>query len=246
MTPPTLPCYHDPMTVSGLYWAAVGSPPPPRPPEPYEGLCGTCGAQISRGIPAGAVLGPGFSGYADYLRFGDYLCEACAYMHTLGRSKPGNFLLVGHRLLSPMISHASAKEAGRPTWLEAIAALQGEPGDTPVAGVLTTDPKPRLWPRARVSTAARPSIYVHAPDYDLSELVDLDPGAVLNLARIMAQALRLGWTKTDIYHGLYRNYRVASKRPTDLKRLEAALSPARGTPMYAVALLVTSQEVTDA
>jgi len=225
------------LTVSGLLWRAAGMPAPKWELEPAEGPCGTCGRPITAGVPQKAINSPTFAQHSDYLKYGSHVCAACAWLYGLGRSRPGNFLVVGERVYWPVISLESETE-DRPSWLRVIREVARMDPRLPAAGVLTTDVKPRLWPRTRVVTLRAFGLYVHAPEYDVSTFVELDLAELERVALEIGEALRQGFTKTDVYHGLWRNYKRMRRLGKEGIELEKRLSEVRQSEVFVPALVV--------
>ena len=225
------------LTVSGMLWRAMGMPAPKWELEPVQGLCGTCGQPITAGVPQKAINSPTFAQHADYLKYGTHVCAACAYLYGMGRSRPGNFLVVGERVYWPVISQDAETEE-RPSWLRVIREVARMDPRLPAAGVLTTDVKPRLWPRARAVTLRAFGLYVHAPEYDVSEFRELDLFELERVALEIVEALRLGFTKADVYHGLWRNYKRMKKHGKAGVELEKTLAGLRQKAEFVPALVI--------
>jgi len=229
---------------SELIWRAAGSPLPKWPMEPARlGVCATCGAPIREGVSHEAINSESFAGHADYLAFGTHVCPACAWLYGLGRSKPGNVLAVGGALYHPMLSRESARKEGRPTWLEALEEASQAPPDTPVTGVMTVDPKPRLWPRARVGSRGGVFyLYVHNPDWDVSQLVGFDLDRALELVPRLQKVLALGFSKRSVFWDLLRDHKRARKDLRGALALERELARLRPEPEFVVALMAAGGE----
>gem|GEM_PF-5144675 len=155
----------------------------------------------------------------------------------MGRARPGNLLVVGERLYWPVISLESETDT-RPAWLRVVRDVVEMNAGLPAAGILTTDVKPRLWPRAKAVTLGSFGLYVHAPEYDVSEFRYLDLATVERIARSIICALRLGFTKADIYRGLWRNYKLMRQLGTDGISLERMLASLRDIDEFVPALVV--------
>lgn len=156
-------------TASQLAWTAAGSPAHGYASECASTICATCAMPISDGVHLSEIETPTMANHADYFRFGSkHVCHACAWLYGLGKGRPGNYIATPSVLEFVVISLESVVADKRP-WLAVFRDLVQLPGDTPAAGVMTTDVKPRLWPRVRLATIARFGLYLHAPDYDVSE-----------------------------------------------------------------------------
>ncbi len=137
---------------SALIYNAAGRPPHPYRSEPVSSVCSTCGVPITSGVLLEQIETPTTSNHADYFRFGSkHVCNACAWLFAVGKGRPGNFIATPKRLEYTVISLDSAVADKRP-WIQVLPEIAALPSDTPVAGVMTTDVKPRLWPRVRLAT----------------------------------------------------------------------------------------------
>lgn len=220
-----------------LLWKNAGRPPHKYEEEPYGGPCATCGADTEHGVPTEEVNNPTFSNHADFFRYGTHVCRACAWLYGDPKRAHRNVIALGGKILWPMISLDSATEE-RPSWREVFRRiLPGCPPDSFVCGVMTTDPKPRNWPHMRLSSAARPALYVHAPDYDTSCVIEIDPEALLSCMGAIEEALSLGFPKSRIYAGLLSDYARAKRNIKEVMRLEKALREIRKEEEFVPALL---------
>src|SRR5581483_8085406 len=145
-------------TAPALLWRAAGEPPAKWPLESASGVCATCGDSLGAGIPVEAIAGETFAMHADYLRYGTHVCPACGWLYSDAKQHHRNVL--------------------------EVAATQAP--DTVLSGVLTTDPKPRCWPRARLASVGRFGLYVHAPDWDTSQYVGAPLADVLTVSALTA------------------------------------------------------------
>lgn len=205
--------------------------------EPAVTVCATCAAGISSGVPLVQIETPTTANHADYFRFGSkHVCPACAWLFGAGKGRPGNYVATPQGMEYTVISLESVVVDKRP-WIEALADIAALPGDTPVAGVMTTDVKPRLWPRVRLATVARFGLYVHAPDYDVSEWREFSLPACLDLITRMIDPLTAGFAKSSIYHGLLRDHARSSRDPARALAWDALLAPHRAQPHFLPALI---------
>jgi hypothetical protein len=188
------------------------------------------------------VNNPTFSRHADFLRFGTHVCPACAWM--LGEPKRCHrsvLAIDGRPLLWPVIG-AAAIEEDRPQWLDALHLLASLPAETRATGVLTTDPKPRMWPDCRIATVGSFGLVVRATEYDVSGWVALSLPALLDAARIVRLALSLGFAKRRVLHGLYGDLARARASPRETRELEAELRRLRPAPEFIAALVIAQKE----
>lgn len=225
------------MTAPLHTWHAAGRPPHPYDEEAAATVCATCAVPITAGVPLAQIETPSTADHANYFRFGSkHVCPACAWLYAAGKGRPGNYIATPGRMEYAVISLESVVEDKRP-WIEVLADVAALPVGTPIAGVMTTDVKPRLWPRVRLATVGRFGLYVHAPDYDVSEWRGFNLSACLDLISVMVEPLTSGYAKASLYHGLLRDHARASRDPARALAWDARLAPHRGQPHFLPALI---------
>lgn len=225
------------LTASQLTYLSAGKPLVDQV-ENTSGFCATCAAEITKGIPISKIENPSFSQHSDFLRYSKHVCDACAWLYWAGKGKPGNFIAAGNRYDQLVISHESVVEDKEP-WHKALLRIIEMPADTLVCGVLTTDVKPRLWPRTKLATVGNFGLYVHATDYDLSAYIDFDLKTCLHISEIMREPLVSGYSKSSIYHGLLTDFARSSKDPAKALNIESKLNQYRSDPAFIPALLIS-------
>lgn len=227
------------MTPSHIWYEAAGCPVQPNPVDRRENdCCASCGGAMSCGVASAHFVGPAFSSHADFLRgYSTHVCLPCAWMYAFPKITHRNLIAVPGRIWWPMIGYDSATME-RPQWLTVLREIADLPLDTPVAGVLTSDPKPRLWPRAELCTVGAFGLYVHCPDYDLSKFSRFDLAACIVAAETISRALAAGWSKRLVWSGLFADYRRAGKDPVGTAKLETIFQKLRPLPEFLPALLI--------
>lgn len=229
-------------TAPELMWRAFGS----RAPEgktgsryrfaPATGRCVTCGAGIAAGVPFAAIDNETFSGHAEFARWGTHACAACAWLYGDPKRTHRGMLVIGAEGWWPTIK---ADLDGRPRWREALLRIGKAAPQTPMTGVLTTDPKPRLWPRAQLAVCARPGVYLHIPEQDISGWVSFDLAGVRDALDAVDRALALGASKTLALRGLWGSPALADKAGlAAVAAAERALAPLRGSVEMVIAAVV--------
>lgn len=230
------------LTPPQLAWRAAGMPHPidKFTISQHKGTCSTCGHAINGdAVIISSFDNKAFSAHAESFRFGGtHVCMACGWLYGAGPSKPGNFIATPAKYELAVISLESVVEGKRP-WLEILRELASMPLDTIVTGVLTTDVKPRLWPRARLCSVGNFGMYVHCPDYDVSQYIDFCLRDLLAIIEIMLKPLHAGFSKSSIYYGLMRDYQRFAKSPDETLRWECKLKEFRSNPAFLPALLVS-------
>lgn len=218
-------------------WRAAGTPPHPYAEERVEALCATCGALTPTCVPLAQIETPTTSAHADLFRFGTrHVCPACAWLFAAGKGRPGNYMAAGGKFEHLVVSAASIVADKRP-WRQALRDVATMPLDALVTGVMTTDVKPRLWPRTRLASIGRFGLYIHCPDYDVSEWRLFDLGACVALIEQVETILSQGFSKTVIYHGLLGDYARTIKRPAQALAWEEMLAAQRKLPHFLPALI---------
>lgn len=233
-----------PASAPHLIWLGAGEPEHKYEDEDYGNPCATCGVRAGRGVDTDQVNNPTFANHAEFFRFGSHVCRACAWLYGDPKRTHRNVLAVGDEVWWPMISHDSAT-VERPSWLDLLGTVADDParypGDSPWTGVLTTDPKPRNWPRCRLASAASPGLYLHAPDYDVSEWRSFGLPGVLEIASVVRAALDLGFSKRRVHAGLLSDYQKAKKNIEEVMELEEALREYRMHQEFVPALLIAGK-----
>lgn len=225
------------MSASQHTWIAAGYPSHAYTGEPCAGVCATCATPIMDGVPLRQIETPTTANHADYFRFGSkHVCHACAWLYAAGKGRPGNYIATPGGVEYTVISLDSVVADKRP-WIKVLADISAMPLETPVAGVMTTDVKPRLWPRVRLATVGSFGLYVHAPDYDVSEWREFSLAACLDLIAIMVEPLAAGYAKASLYHGLLRDHARSSRDPSRAMAWDVRLSEHRGQPHFIPALI---------
>lgn len=235
---PTVPTLPAAPTAPQLAHAGAGYPAHAYRTEPADGHCTSCGAAIDGiGIPLDAVETPTMAAHGDNFRaWGKHICPACAWFYGIGKGRPGNFLATPQRFEACVISLDSVVADKRP-WITVLRELATLPADTPVTGVMTTDVKPRVWPRCRVASVGAMGLMLHAPDYDVSAWTPFSLAACLDLIAHMLPPLAAGYAKASLYRGLWRDHKRAVKDPAAVLAWEQTLAPHRTAPHFLPALI---------
>lgn len=221
---------------SQLAWNAVGSPEVAGSVT-GPALCSVCGSADSSSVPLCAIETPTMGAHADIFRYGGQsVCRACAWLFAAGKGAPGNFVVAGTSLEYAVISLESVVETKRP-WLHILRDLATLDLSTPTTGVMTTDVKPRLWPRMRLATVGSFGLYLHAPDYDVSQWWEFSLAECLAITETMQAPLVAGFAKASLFFGLFRDYARTSKRLDETAAWERDLSNLRRSPAFLPALI---------
>lgn len=234
------------MTPSQLIWRNSGSPATEHKSVLAAELasCGTCGGTSERWISSASIVTPTFGNHADFLR-GNFVCQACAWLFCIGKARPGNVLAYDDIALFPVLSALGVSE-GRPRMSDALKSFAMRPNSTDCVAIITTDTKPRVWPRARMASRRYFGCYIHAGEYDTSGFRHADLDGILSAVKVIASALTtpLKCSKALIRRGLFTDAEKLTKNGALVSRIEAALRPLRDTPEFLPALIVAGPEDT--
>lgn len=243
-------------TAPQLLHRNLGHPPPKWPLEPYAGHCATCGAPVAEGVPTAQIDNPTFSRHSEFFR-GSHVCVACAWLYSDPKgirsgdpdtqgAKHRAWLAYGDVALWPTVSQDAATPK-RPSWRSLLGVLEALPPSTPVAGLLTKDTKPRLWPMVQLTTRARFGLYVHLPELDLSAYTPLDLPRLIEACALVEEGQRLGYSTyqgqglSPYYQGsLYLDHTLALATLTETRELETALATHRPYPELKAAQLIAT------
>lgn len=226
------------MTPSNIAWAAAGKPANDYPNQvASDAPCATCGAITPSGISLKDIETPTTSGHADLFRFGtQHVCPACAWLFGAGKGRPGNYIAAGDRIEYTVISLDSVVEEKRP-WIDVLRDVAALPPDTPIAAVMTTDVKPRLWHRVQPATRENFGLYLHVLDYDVSGFRRFSLDECLQIIETLIPMLSAGYAKASVFHSLLRDYARTSRNPEQAIRWEAHLATLRASPAFLPALI---------
>lgn len=130
--------------------------------------------------------------------------------------------------------------AERPLWREALPALDL---DQSRVVVLTTDPKKRVWPLARVSRGADASLYLHDPARGVSGNRTIRIPALRDLLALVEHALALGCAKAQLWSSLLTSATTVERMGhRAVITLERELAAARRQPEFLPALIIAQRQ----
>lgn len=224
-----------------IFYKNSGSPAHPFSEEPCGGYCATCGEPVNQGVAHAQITGTSFGRQSDFLKFGDHVCTACAWMYAYPKHTHRNVMTACNEIWWPMISHDTATEV-RPDWHTVLQKIAGMPDGTIVQGVLTTDPKPRLWPMTQPMTVRNFGLYVHANDYDVSEFRQFSLTECLDIAGFISDRLTEGYNKRTCFFGVLSDYGRLKRAPEQTLKIEATLKAMRTSPAFVPGLLIAGKK----
>lgn len=222
------------MSHTNLCHKAAGSPDVENLQSGVDAYCGTCGQHVKQAVHQNNVNNPTFSQHGDFLK-GEWICAGCVFMYKQGKAKPGNYIAVEDDQFYYL---AIADTGDKKPWSKMLVDLIKMSPSTKVTGVLTTDVKPRLWPRSNIATISDFGLYLHAPDYDVSEYRAFDLQSCIDCIAVINKAMALKFTKASIYQNLFGYHKIAIKDLTSTQTLEAELSVLRANAAFIPALII--------
>lgn len=235
-------------TAQQLMWKAFGSRAPEGKTgslyafEPADGRCATCAAKITSGVPFASRRGvrgvdnATFYGYPEFVRWGMHVCAGCAWLYGDPKRTGRGMLVVGESGWWPTISQVMD---GRPRWRGVLREIAIADPRTPMTGVLTTDPKVRLWPKAMIASCGRPGLYLHSSDDNVSRWAEFSIGRIASVLMCVDWALAAGATKADVRRGLETSTKLVDRYGIGaVAKMESRLSNHRGSNEFIIAILV--------
>jgi hypothetical protein len=214
-------------------------------PKPgcVQGKCGVCGVESDRQHSRDLVLKKTSANLTVMFPFNtDSICEHCIVMWDAGAANPWNraLLAIPGKVFFPVISdNPDVVTEERPTWGSALRRLDP---DLPRIAILTTDPKKRNWPRARISQGDRFDVLIHDGARCISDVRIMSLSRLIETLDFVEMVYNLGFSKTAIENGLMgvqkAVQKVGFKKTVDL---EAELKELRRHPELVMASMVARQ-----
>jgi hypothetical protein len=225
------------ISFSELIWQNLGSPQGKFELYECDSFCCTCGIKINLGARKNDFIGIAFSRQSEFTRFSEFACAACAYMYSFPKENHRNLIAFNKEIHFPMISHDSATEE-RKNWYEVLKKVLNEKPKL-ITGIITTDPKPRLWCMLELVTYDNFGLYIHNPDYNISEFFYFDLSKCLDYAELIIQCLNLGFSKQACFTSLLSDLKKANKDLKKALELESKLKSIRNTKEFIPALMIS-------
>lgn len=202
----------------------------------HDGNCACCFFKIKDGYAVSEIKGVSFSRQKSFLS-GDFLCVACMWMFNEPKKAHINLIAFGEKIVFPMISWDTATNE-RPNWFHTLSELAKMPMQTSVSGVLTVDPKPRLWPMSELVTRSNFGLYVHNQDYNVSEFMRLDLDKILMIAEYLIDLIALKFSKRTLYSGILKDTPRVKKDIARFVKIETELKKLRKNKEFIPALMI--------
>lgn len=162
------------------------------------------------------------------------ICPHCLAIWQQPKIWHRSILATEDQVLFPLISGEFSSD-DRPQWNRALRHL--DPDQERVA-VLTTDPKKRVWPRARFSVGDQLAVFVHAPDWGLHTILQISLARTLALLDFAEIGLALGISKTALRQSILPQLRLSDPQYRLKLAIERECARARGSAELAIALLI--------
>lgn len=211
------------MTAQSQIHKNWGSPAVENTEQVESGYCATCAGNLN----GGAVHVKNLKGYSwgrqvSYLNGSDYVCVACAFLHGQPKDGNRNLIAVGDELLFPMIGVDSATN-DRPSWLQVWERLKNTDPTLPISAIITTDPKPKLWPMIQQVTLENFGCYIHQPDYNVSEFRLFSFAESCEFLPVIIDLITRKFSKRQIATSLLTDAKTLQKDPVFILSAESNL-----------------------
>ena len=206
-------------------------------PGPCSGTCSLCGLPGDGQYLRNEILektSANLTALFDLNR--DTICAHCVAVWREPKKWHRGVCADEKGVLFPVISRDSVTNE-RPLWADVLRSLD----ELPRVIVLTTDPKKRVWPFARVSSGDSACIYLHDPSRGVSGNAWVSLAVLRKTLTTIESAYNAGFSKEAIRTSLYVNYQQALGCP-NIRTLEQSLIAIRNQPEFLPALIVAQKE----
>jgi len=155
----------------------------------------------------------------------------------------GLVFCVGEYGYRPLISRKAALEQKRMVLADLIALCANVPPQQCLI-IINTDPKKRVWPRARVSSIGpATSVYVHDNSQNISGNLVVNWKKLVEYMRFIEEVYKQGFSKPSIATNVMSNLKQAQaygmKNTVELERV---LSTMRHTNEFSVAIIAAQKD----
>ena len=206
----------------------------------HTGTCGVCGQHTERGHAHTDILQKTTSNITvTFPHMTDTMCEYCVAMWDNGKANPYNRGLLAYRgkVYFPLIAaNPELNTPERPTWANAIRDI--DPA-LPRVCVINTDPKKRVWPRARITSGDAISILIHDNSRTISDNVNCSLSKLKETINLLEDVYTLGFSKASMEGSLFSILKQVKLVGFDkTQQLENKLKILRLTPEFLPAVIV--------
>lgn len=179
----------------------------PADPGPYRGLCSICGISGSGQYDRNDILDKTSANLTAIFDMNQStICRFCVGVWREPKKFHRAIYADPEGLIFPVISRDSATE-DRPVWSDIVRMM---PVDQPRVMILTTDPKKRTWPMARVSQGDLCAIYTHDPSRGISGNIWVSIEEMRRVLNVIERAYEAGFSKPAISTSLYTSHKQAT------------------------------------
>lgn len=215
---------------------------PDAPAGLYEGLCAVCGYAGAGQYRREDVLDITTSNVTAIFELtSNFICAPCFGLWSKPKHWHRGIAATPGVVRFPVIARES-ETPERPLWIDVLRALRAEESR---ALVLTTDPKKRVWPFARVSRGDTAWLYLHDPSRGVSENRAVSLSRLRLALDMIAEVYTLGFSKPVIAQSLFTSPKICqSVGLARAQALEGRLSQIRNEPEFLPALIVAQKEQT--
>lgn len=211
---------------------------PHAPTGPHTGLCALCGHE-GPGQYERDILDITTSNVTALFELAyDLICAPCYSVWTRPKYWHRGIFATTAGVQFPVISRESATFE-RPVWSDIFRGMHA--GQTRGI-VLTTDPKKRVWPFARVSTGDTAWVYIHDPSRGVSGNRAVSIKKLVAALNLIEEVYSLGWSKPWIATSLIGCRTVARAGLDAAIALDQRLAAIRNEPEFLPALIVAQKK----
>lgn len=207
-----------------------------------DGQCGVCGIQGQTGFFRNELLDVSSSNTTVLFPFNtQFICRYCVGMWKEPKKWHRSVFALPGKVQFPVISSDSEAQ-DRPTWSSVFRMLADTDPGIPRVLVCTTDPKKRVWPRARVSSGPYAQIYIHDPSGAVSDNRTVLIRDLASCLALVEYIYSQGFTKEHIRKNLLSYQKLCLNIGyIQASRLENLLSFWRPRPEFYPAVLVAQK-----
>lgn len=233
------------MTVADFLVTGLQIPPLDEPPKPVTAVCSVTGLPITHGYPVWDIVPDSAGEFLDLLPNGvnGHISE------TAARAIKGTWNL-GSRIIFEDGTHyhpliARDKKGERPCWSDLARQLWQERRGQSVLMILTTDPKKRVWHKARIGALgnATPVMVYDVADSGLSSVQVIDWVVLLEILDTVEKIYSMGFSKNGIRYSLLREWsRVQAFGTRQVIDLDNQLKTLREKTEFAMAVLIAQKQ----
>ena len=214
---------------------------PDAPPGTTTGQCGVCGTVSEGQYPREDILDTTGSNITTLFPHNTpTMCAPCVVLWRRPKHWHRGIFATSQAVYFPLIADSEHRSPERPLWRDLAAAPSRWQGQ-PCVAVLTTDPKKRVWPHARVSQGDGLLLYIHDPSRGVSGNRWVEWQGLAETLALIEEAYALGASKAQIAETLYTPALLKAYGLARLLALEARLTPARATPEFLPALIMAQK-----